>query len=1851
MRLSALGALLLLLVLAGCKDKQPKIPAFNPNYSEYISSFTSGVISKKSNIQIHFATSLADSAELAAVLQDEDLLEFDPEIEGQLVRAGQHSLEFIPDEDLEPGKIYRGRLALDKLLEVPDSLGMFTFGFQVLRANYQWGNVQLLATPENQMKWYKVRGTLSAADQEDLEDVQKIFTAEVEGQDLKVKWQTGDRPQEYVFEIDSVERKEQERTLLLKVDKDLPGTEKLKDYEMTISSLNDFKYLNHTVVQYPSQHIRLNFSDPIKPGQDLSGLITINNTDELRMEIENTSILVYPSKNLYGSRKLQIFPGIQNIRGLKLKETKDFTLQFRNEKPQVQVIGDGNIIPLNEKLMLPFKAISLSAVDVKVVKIPEQNVMQFLQTNNYDGNNELYRVGEVVARKKMDLEAATTLKDWNNYSLDLSELIKPEPGSMYRVYLSYEKDYSLYECPEEPEAEEEEGDYWYYDDYYYDRSDRSAYDREDYYFRYPRGYRWNERDNPCHVSYYRDENFETRNVLATNLGLIVKRTEDDHLDFTVNHLTDNQPVSGAEISIYTYQGRKIKSLKTDENGWAQTKVQDRPYFAVAAANGHKTFLKLQDGLSLSVSEFDVAGQKVEKGIKGFIYGERGVWRPGDTIFLSFILEDQGNPLPKQHPIHFELVDSRGMVVDKQVRSKGENRIYAFTTRTDGSAPTGNYTARIRVGDRVFTERVKVETVKPNRLDIDLELEKEVLDASQGQPEAKLKVEWLTGVPAANSEVKINAFISKAGSAFPDWPTYEFMDPARSFETTEKQVFEGNVGADGKANIQLQMDAINEAPGMLQGRFIVKAFEGGGEFSTEAFSAKIAPYERFVGIDMPEPSSGYYLKGDTDYDLKIKTLDAQGEPVDAQNLEVKVYKVDWHWWYNRQQQNLARYLNNEVTYLLSEGKVNTTNGSGTYRLRVDYPDWGRILVRVCDPESGHCSGAFSYIRWPSGREGRPQMGGATVLSFFTHKEKYEIGEEITARIPADEGSRVLVAVENGSGVLSKHWVDPVDGYADFKIEATPEMAPNVYLSAFLLQPHAQTKNDRPMRLYGVVPVEVYDPATKLKPVIESKDVWRPETEVTVKVKEQEGRVMNYTLAVVDEGLLNITGFNTPEPWKHFYAKEALGVKSWDMYNDVLGAFGGRLEKVFSIGGDEALAKKENSNLNRFKPVVRYFGPFKLKAGETASHSFTLPNYIGSAKIMVVAADDERAYGHADKVVKVRKPLMVLNTLPRMLSPGDEVQLPVTVFAMEDHVRDVKVSVKVKGEVQLVGESSKLVSFSKNGEKVVNFKLKVPEDRGAATVRVEATSGKESAYDETELKVRIPNPPQTRVLGFTLKPGRDTTIQYEPLGVTGTNSFAVEASTIPPLNLEDRMGYLLRYPHGCTEQTVSSVFPSLYLADLMELSEQRKRLRDRNVRVAIEKIYRRQMGNGGIRYWPTYSSYNSYVTSYAGHFLVEAEAQGYEIPAGMLSRWKTFQKQRARDWEPEYYNSRVQNHLDQAYRLYTLAVANEPEIGAMNRFRELDSLPAVCYSYLSAAYSMAGQKQIANELIQKSLQGGYDRYWGRWYYGRDMRNRAIHLMVLSEAGKIDEALPLARDVAQKVNSSAWYSTHSLAFGLKALVGFYHGEEEDKSLRWSFRTDEEKYTYNKAYQFDVYEAQTDLDDAHAIKIANNSAVMANFVMTRTGIPIDYDIPAVSNSVALKVSYLSPGGDELDVSRLQQGEDFIAEVTVTRGGQPDAYRNMALTQLMPTGWEIINTRLLEVEETGDEESPFEYQDVRDDRVYTYFDLYQRYNSKRSATFRIRLNATYAGRFYLPPVEAYDMYNENIIARVPGQWVEVVNE
>ena len=230
-------------------------------------------------------------------------------------------------------------------------------------------------------------------------------------------------------------------------------------------------------------------------------------------------------------------------------------------------------------------------------------------------------------------------------------------------------------------------------------------------------------------------------------------------------------------------------------------------------------------------------------------------------------------------------------------------------------------------------------------------------------------------------------------------------------------------------------------------------------------------------------------------------------------------------------------------------VSIKNGQGKWDFKIKYPAWGRYLIRACDEDSGHCTGKTLYIDWP-GWAGRPQGSGssAAMLNLQTDKASFDVGDTAIVQLPAASKGRALLTVESGSKILQQRWLEIGKGRSQFKLPITARMSPNVYVSVDLLQPHKDKKNDRPIRLWGIVPIVVHDPHTVLTPVIAAAETWRPQRKVSFTVSEKNGRAMDYTVAVVDEGLLGLTAFRTPELHAVFYRRESLGIKTWDLFDD-------------------------------------------------------------------------------------------------------------------------------------------------------------------------------------------------------------------------------------------------------------------------------------------------------------------------------------------------------------------------------------------------------------------------------------------------------------------------------------------------------------------------------------------------------------------------------------------------------------------------------------------------------------------------------------------------------------------------------
>ena len=1832
--------LLLLLACGGGSDPSTDFTSPKSLFVDYVSSFTGSVVSSRSDIRLKLAKTVSDSLIGTTVA---DVFSFSPALEGEAIWEDNRTIVFQPAQPMSNGQSYEVTADLSKVLkDIEKDKKEFRFMFQTLVQNYEASVFGLKLYNSNDLTRVKVEGQVQTADYVSFESVQKLLSASQGNTEKKVTWENTGKDNIYRFVVEDVSKSKSESSVRLAFKGEAIGTSKDENLTVEVPSLDNYKVVSSKVVDGAEKYISVLFSDPLDTRQNLRGLVILSGVGgRPRLVVNLNELKIYPTQNVNRQMALTIKESVKNTAGYELKEDYKATLQFVQVKPEVKLVdtSDKSIMPTTNGLTLPFEAVGLSAVEVTVIRVFEENVLQYLQVNNFNGQSQLRRVARPIARKTVPLNTSgvTNLNTWNRFSLNLDDILTTEPGAIYQIRIGFKKRHSLYFCGSDENIAESDDDLesWGVEE------ESTNWDNYESY--YSSNYSWEDRDNPCSDSYYGNRRSVQKMIFASDMGIIAKRRDRGELMAFVSNLVNTEPISGAQVIAYDYQQQEIGSGTTDGEGKVTLAMNGEPFVLVTKNEDQRGYLKVDDGSALSLSNFDVSGNRVQNGIKGFIYGERGVWRPADTVHLGFILEDATASLPEDHPVIMELQNPNGQLTFRKVSSESVSGIFRFDFITDQDAPTGDWLARAKVGGATFTKTVKIETIKPNRLKVELKFDKESFSANDQYVSADLNVRWLSGATAANLDAEYQMKLTPIKTTFKGYPNYTFDDQARDFYSYRETVYEGSVDSEGYARVNFNLGSPDDAPGALRANFYGKVYEEGGDFSVNSASIPYYPYESFVGVKVPEGDKRGILLTDEDHNVNIATVDADGNPISRRNLKVSLYKVNWKWWWDKSADDLSNYVGRSYRDPVKTSRISTTNGKGTYKLRIDYPAWGRYYLQIEDPVSGHSTGQVVYLDWPgwAGKAKRGDLDGASMLDFAIEKENYEVGEKVTLSIPSTEGTRILVSLETGSEVLQTFWVQGKAETTPVSFEATADMAPNIYVHLTMVQPHGQTANDLPIRLYGVQSIPVVNPSTTLQPKISMPGELRPEQTYTLEVSEATGKAMGYTVAIVDEGLLDITNFNTPEPWSSFYRREALGIKTWDIYDDVMGAFGGQIDHLLAVGGDGALEGDDEKEANRFKPVVQFLGPFKLERGGSNRHTITLPQYIGSVKTMVVAAENG-AYGSADVATPVKQPLMVLATLPRVAGPGETLKLPVNIFTLEDNIKNVAVSVETSGTLELMDQGGQTVNFQQAGDQVAYFEIKAKEVLGPGQVKVTATAnGVEATYD-IDLQVMPRNPISTLVDDKVLEGGADWDYAYQPLGLLGENSAVVEMSTLPPLNIEQRLNYLIKYPHGCIEQTTSSVFAQLFLDQLVDLDDKRKQKIQRNIDAAIKRLKSFQVASGGFSYWPGESYASNWGTNYAGHFLVEARDLGYAVPDAMLNSWVDYQTEKADAWGS--YSAQEDNDLIQAYRLYTLAKAKKTALGAMNRMKGADDVRRSAKWRLALAYVEGGFDSQARNLVEGLSKEVDDADDYRYSFGSVERDKAMIMETLLGLGEKEEAFTLLRDIATKMGEkNRWWSTQTTAYAFIAISKYAQTFGADQSTEMEVLVDGNTQNISS----ESFIAQLALDDPEKrgrISLTNKGQAPVYVRIIRSGIPLEGEESAESRNLNMTVRYIDMDGRTINVDQLKQGTNFKAQVSVTNPGRKGKYDELALTQIFPSGWEIINTRL---DGSAESNKLVEYLDIRDDRTMHYFDL----APNKNGTFTVLLNATYQGKYYLPSITTEAMYDNSIFASTDGKWVEVIGE
>ena len=1755
------------------------------NDAECVASFSNEIrVDDPVTVRLFDSFTLKDAEQAAEIARKN--VTITPKVDFDVQVVDGQTVCLIPTEPLEYNTTYKVTADFGKLAGT--SCGKRTYEVKTLAPVLLFDYSKLTGYQGVEDR-YHIDLEITSSETLDDKYVEKGFS--VRGSNAEVAWVHSDDGKAHTVTVGNIAAAEKKGEIVLAYNWPKYAAEGSRRFD--VPAKGQFVVVDADVKVEPYSY-EIAFSADLDPKQDFKSLVTMPGAGGLHFFAKGNVLTITPSVKAAEKQFLSIGKGIRSTKGQKLDADFDRWFEIPTGEPMVKFLTRGVVLPSSGDMNLPFQAINYAKVRVRVRRIYENNVLQFMQ-NNRLGDSDPYT--ENVARIVLDTTLvlgepnSAKLRNLNTYGVNVTDLVKVQRGAIYRIEIR-----GVDPLAEFKDKYHYESEYWFgsYDDY----GNRS------------------------------------RNLLVSDLSVIAKGSDKGEYTVFVTDILSAQPVSGAKVTLYNDVNQPIAEGTTGSGGkFTCTVPNDQAHTAIVTKGEDKSYLSFMYGTALSLSSFEVDGNASRKGQKGFIFGERGVWRPGDDIHLTFVSMLDEGVLPAGHPVTASLCNPQGQTIFTQVNNDGHDGMYSFTFTTSPDAPTGNWEAVVTAGDQTWRKTVKIETVKPNNIVIDLKLnDKPAIPASSIKGD--IAARWLVGNPARELETRVEVELMRGRTSFDKYKGFVFEDRSRSFYGQDMSLYKGKTDASGKASFTTSLKMGKDIPGMLTARFTTRVFENSGDFSIDHYTTTLSPYNTYIGISIPEQESEWgesFLDKERSHAVKLVALDYNGNPV-KQNVkaEVEIYKIGWNWWWSSSSDGLASYAKDSYNEPYKVMNVTLTGGTGEFKLDLSKEESGFWFIRVTDTAGGHAASVVTMVRHSYEESGDNSSDAAVRLPMSLNKARYAVGETAVLMIPSASGARALVSIEKAQRVIKTFWVDCKAESTEIQIPIEAGMAPNVYASVSLVQPYNNTENDAPIRMFGVQRILVDEPATHLHPVIDIPAEIQPEKEVTFTVKEQDGRPMSYVVALVDEGLLSLTRYKTPDPWDSFYATEALGVRTWDLYDLVIGAFGARMEQLFAIGGDgEGEAPiSPNTQAERFKPVSMFLGPFTVKAKGTDKHTVQLPQYIGQLRAMVVATDGS-AMGAGEKSVMVTKPVMVKATLPRVIGTDEEVVLPVTVFTTKPGVGNVTVSVEAEGPLQVVGSSTATVNAKEAGDQLVYFTLKAGATAGIGKIRTVAKSTGDSSAESLEIDVRDPNPRSTNSLVQLVDAGKTVKVPFALAGRPGTNEVNVEASTIPPIDLDYRLRYLTGYPHGCLEQTVSAVFPQLYLGDLIDLDSKNVTGVADHVKAAITRLSSFAIPSGGMTYWPGTSSYlgaHVWATTYATHFMVEAQKAGYAVPASLkksnLSYLKTVASGKNYDAEAR------------AYACYVLALAGSPDRGAMNRLREdIATLPESCGLLVAGAYALDGKKDVAKTILQGFHGAGvqYDHFSSN--FDSEERVQAMAAMIYTLVGDKTSAFKCVEKLSKWLNDREHYmSTQSTAWALRAVADYMKNNAVD-GLNVTVKAPHSSSTLKTARAI----AQGSLDPGNGtsldLEITNSSKAPVYVVVSSTGIPEKGQEVARMDGLKLTVTYTLPDGTPIDPSNVEQGTDFIVNCYVANLSPTTNYTNLALTQIFPSGWEIHVDRV----------DGF-YQDFRDDRIYSY--LYQARST--TSVVRTRVTATYKGTFYLPSVICEAMYDETVGASTVGGWCTV---
>jgi uncharacterized protein YfaS (alpha-2-macroglobulin family) len=1343
--------------------------------------------------------------------------------------------------------------------------------------------------------------------------------------------------------------------------------------------------------------------------------------------------------------------------------------------------------------------------------------------------------------------------------------------------------------------------------------------------------------------------YATQWIVVSDIGLTTMSGEDG-LNVFVRSLETAEPLTRVKVQLLARNNEVLSLASTDNDGVAHFDAGllrgtgGRLATAVTAfrKDGDFSFLDLTRA-AYDLSDRGVGGRTAPANYDLFIYTDRGVYRPGETVHLGALLRDWAGKGVANLPITLRLVRPDGVEVQRFENLKDAEGGFQQDIAISDGARTGQWTVEAFVDPHapaIASQSFLVEEVVPARIETKL-----TPSATTIVPAQELTVagdaKFLYGAPAADLKVKSDLVIQPDSKPFPAFEGYRFG--LEEEETDPQRIAFADMRTDAKGafSLPIKLEDVPDVQSPLKATLRVEVYEFGGRPVIESVDLPVREKKLYLGIKPLFPNEE--VAENSSAQFEIIALDADGKEQAVPELQYRLVREEWDYdWF---------YAGGSWDYHVSVHDGNADAGtiaaSASGPAKLEKPvQWGNFRLEVYDPASGVASSMRFHACWSA----QPGSGESPDrLRVVSDKESYKAGETAQIQLRAPFAGEALVAIATDR-VLSTRVVSiPAEGKV-IKIDVDPSWGAGAYVLASAFRPGSNQERG-PGRAVGVAWLAVDSAPRTLQVQMQVPDKVTPrqKVEIPVTLSNLSGATAYLTVAAVDEGILTLTDFTTPDPVDYFFGKKRLQVELRDLYGQLIDGKAGRRGQIREGGDGDSAQRGAPKDI---KLVALYSGLVQVGQDGKAKVAFDIPDYNGRLRLMAVAYDAQNV-GWAEAGLVVRDPVIAEISAPRFLAPGDKSNLSLTLQNLDGAAGKYSVAFNSGGDVQLGDGASVDVDLAQGA--TTHLRLPILGQRvgnGEITLSLKGPDG--FTLDRTiAIPVRPANTPVTESLTMRLMPGESMTLNQAALdpfleGATLRASF----STTPNLDVQTILANLEHYPYGCLEQTISRAYPLLIagdVADLWSLDDRYKQIDKEQLNKAIQSTLNRQRFDGLFGLWTSFDSAEPWLSAFTMDFLMRAKEKGYTVPQsaidlGLDGMRKLAAGEAATDNDEDRY---ARGPSAQAYAYYVLARAGQAKLADLRY--EADQLsqksaPALALAHIAAALALNGEQQRAGELFDAAAKTAERRGYSWWDYGSKLRDTAAVAALMAESKQPGlDPTPLIGRVADMQGQDRWLSTQEEVWVLlaaKATAGQATGLGLDVSDGISVVQDKTFYM----------PATMSLPTGKTFTNRGTAPIYAKASVT--GVPKE-DQPPADEGFTISRTIYTADGNEADLTKVKQNDLLVVLLT---GSSTSGLDHQALiTDLLPAGFETEIASLASARQTGDyswlpELTAPIYAEYRDDRFVAAFDVYdeQSGNQNRDFAFAYLVRLVTPGDYKLPAPTIEDMYKPTYRGRGAGGKVQI---